>query len=82
MTLTSRGAAIQVIEVFEGGPAREAGIRPGDQIIQVDGAPAPPAQLNDVIARIRGVVGTTVTLQLRRDGKDFVLAIPRAVVKF
>ncbi|MBI5543863.1 MAG: carboxypeptidase regulatory-like domain-containing protein [Deltaproteobacteria bacterium] len=82
MTLGNRDGVVVIHEVFEGGPAREAGIRPGDQVLKVDGAPAPGGQLNEVIARIRGEVGTTVTLTVRRDGRESVLAIPRAVVKF
>jgi carboxyl-terminal processing protease len=82
MTLSQRGGNVIVMDAFEGGPAREAGIRPGDAVISVDGAPTAGASLNDVIYRIRGEVGTTVTLGVRRDGRDFTLSIPRAVVKF
>jgi membrane-associated protease RseP (regulator of RpoE activity) len=82
LTLSSRGDAVQVVEVFEGGPAREVGLRPGDQIVGVDGVAVQGQQLSDVISRIRGVVGTTVSLEVRRDDRDFVLAIPRAAVKF
>ncbi|MGC4122684.1 MAG: carboxypeptidase regulatory-like domain-containing protein [Myxococcales bacterium] len=82
MTLSGRNGAVQVVEVFEGGPAREAGIRPGDLVTSVDGAPTAGMPLNDVIARIRGEVGTTVTVGVRREGRDFSLSIARAVVKF
>ncbi|HEY3451869.1 MAG TPA: carboxypeptidase regulatory-like domain-containing protein [Myxococcales bacterium] len=82
MTLNTRNGVVNVVEVFEGGPGREAGVRPGDQVISIDGAPTAGVQLNDVIMRIRGEVGTTVTIAIRREGKDFTVSIPRAVVKF
>lgn len=82
MTLASRDGVIQVMEVFEGGPAREAGLRPGDVVVTVDGAPVPGDRLQDAINRIRGEVGTTVVIAVRRDGQNFTVAIPRAIVKF
>ncbi|MFN8524630.1 MAG: S41 family peptidase [Chloroflexota bacterium] len=57
-----------VIEVSAGGPAESAGIRPGDQIVAVDGTPV--TTQSGGTERIRGPVGTPVELTLRRGGTD------------
>jgi len=46
--------------VLEGSPADRAGLRYGDELVLVDGAPYSP------IAALRGKVGTTVELTIRR----------------
>jgi hypothetical protein len=82
MVLGARDGAVVVQDVFEGGPAREAGLRPGDLIVQVNAVPTAGVSLEDVTGRIRGLVGTPVSMVVRRDGRDFLLSISRASVKF
>ncbi|NIS81477.1 MAG: PDZ domain-containing protein [Anaerolineales bacterium] len=50
---------------FEDGPAAQAGIIEGDIIVAIDGVEiGPQSLLNDVLALIRGAVGTEVTISL------------------
>lgn len=50
-------------------PAARAGIVTGDVLVAVDGAPlAPEMSVEDVVALVRGEVGTVVALTLRRAG--------------
>ena len=52
-------------------PAAAAGILGGDILLAVDGEPvAPGATMDDVAARIRGPVGTTVIIRVRHPGGD------------
>lgn len=51
-----------VQEVIPDGPADKAGIVPGDVITAVDGAPAASLAPRDLQTRLRGKVGTAVTL--------------------
>ncbi len=55
-----------VVEVLEGGPAMEAGLREGDRILRVDGESTVNMPIQDLVQRIRGPVGSPVTLDIRR----------------
>jgi carboxyl-terminal processing protease len=68
------GAKIMI--VFDGGPAQRAGVRSGDVIVSVNGEPTGGVPLDDVVKKIRGKEGTTVTLELLRAGLSNTLKIP------
>jgi carboxyl-terminal processing protease len=59
---------VVVVSPFDGSPAAEAGIRPGDVIATIDGAPVNTTTLADTIGRMRGKEGTTVKLGILREG--------------
>ncbi|MGN0183955.1 MAG: S41 family peptidase, partial [Aristaeellaceae bacterium] len=61
---------IEIIRVYEGGPADAAGAQAGDRIVAVDGVPVSGGsaeELSDAVDRMRGESGSTVELQLRRE---------------
>ncbi|TVQ54109.1 MAG: S41 family peptidase [Phycisphaerales bacterium] len=64
---------IEVVNPLEGTPAYFAGIKPDDQIVEVDGESTVGWSLNDAVDRITGPKGETVTLAIRRDGYDEML---------
>src|SRR5688500_12083299 len=51
------------------GPARQAGIRPGDVIVRIDGRPAGTLSLEQSLAFIKGEKGTFVRLTIRRPNR-------------
>ncbi|WP_416147188.1 S41 family peptidase [Salipaludibacillus sp. HK11] len=51
-------------------PAEEAGLRPNDQIIGIDGDNIDGLSLNEAVLEIRGEKGTTVTLTIERPGMN------------
>lgn len=62
------------------GPALGAGIRPGDTIVAVDGAPTGAASLEQVVARILGPRGTPVRLRILRGARLFEVRLVRGPV--
>jgi carboxyl-terminal processing protease len=62
-------------------PAERAGLLAGDHVLAVDGEPVDGSTMNDQITKIRGEVGTDVTLTVQRDGGEpFDLTITRAEI--
>jgi carboxyl-terminal processing protease len=78
-----RGQAAVVLEVFADSPAERAGLRIGDQILEVDGASTDGVPTDGVIGRIRGPLGSTVDLLVSRHGVDqpFLVTVERAEIK-
>jgi serine protease Do len=63
-----------VAEVFEGGPARAADVRPGDVILEVNGEEV--ADSRDLAVKIADVrPGETARLTVQRDGKPTVIEV-------
>ncbi|WP_035985339.1 carboxyl-terminal processing protease CtpA [Leptolyngbya sp. KIOST-1] len=56
---------LRVIAPIEGSPAEQAGIQPQDVVLEIDGTATTDLSLDEAAARMRGLQGTTVTLQLR-----------------
>jgi serine protease Do len=70
----SRDEGVLVTEIYEGQPAAEAGIKPGDVIISVDGEPVADARgLSSLIAGLE--VGKKTRIKLVRDGKEKTLTV-------
>ena len=60
--LGERGGSPIIMAVISGSPADQAGLRSGDRIIAIDGQAADGLSTEEVVSRIRGPEGTTVTL--------------------
>lgn len=59
---------VTVLAPIEGSPAERAGIRPGDQIVAVDGRPVRGERIDKLVTLMRGPPGSRVKLALRRKG--------------
>lgn len=66
---------IDIIEVIEGSPAREAGMQVGDRLVGVNGDSVIGIDLNDVATLLRGEEGTSVKVTVYRGEEtlDFTL---------
>jgi len=64
LTLRAEGGAVVVGAVAADGPAAEAGIAPGFQVLAIDGRPVHPGNIARANDQLNGIAGTTVTLRL------------------
>ncbi len=72
--------AVTVVSPLKGSPAERAGLKPGDIVDRVNDASVDGMTLSQVVTLIRGPKGTSVTLQILREGNAAPLSIkiPRA----
>lgn len=75
------GQPVRVISPLVGSPALEAGLLPGDEIVAVDGEDVSQMQLRDVSHRLRGPVGTTVSIEVRRTQAQETMPVRFAVTR-
>ncbi len=73
---------VEVASPIEDTPGWKAGINPGDFITAINGEETDPLSMDEVLARLRGVPGTEVTLQIRRgEMLDFPVVLERAIIE-
>ena len=70
-------ASLFVAHVHSEGPARQAGIKHGDEVLTVDGIPVTGKTYGEVIQMVRGEAGTEVKLGVRRGEEVREIAISR-----
>ena len=73
--------AIKVIAPIEGSPAEEAGIKPGDYIVKVDGEEVTGENITEATNKMKGEEGTKVKIQILRDDKTIDMEVERKNVK-
>ncbi len=77
-----RNKKLVVIAPLEGTPAKEAGVRAGDQIIKIGDKDAFDLTLPEAVKLIRGESGTEVKITFTRKGEeDFELTLRRARIE-
>jgi carboxyl-terminal processing protease len=83
MQVTMENSVIKVVSPIDDTPAAKAGILAGDVITQVDGEPTKDLPLDRVVAKLRGPVGTNVTLAIERQNitKPLVVTLTREIIK-
>ncbi len=74
------GDYLTIVTPMPGSPAEEAGLKPGDQIIAVDGEDVTGLAPEVVRKRVLGPAGTQVRLTIRREGVEepFEVVVTRA----
>ena len=73
--------AIKILQVIEGGPAEDAGLKAGDIITAINGNEIDLTDFDEASSPIMGKEGTKVTVTILRDGvkKDYELT--RSVIE-
>jgi carboxyl-terminal processing protease len=77
-----KDGAIDIVSVVPSTPAARAGIKMGDELIAINGAPMHGHALDDVSSRMRGKVGTDVELMVgRTNAKPFAVSLTREAIE-
>jgi carboxyl-terminal processing protease len=61
---------VTVIAPIEGSPAARAGIRPGDQVVAINGKPIRGERMDKILTMMRGPSGSKVRVTVRRAGSS------------
>lgn len=70
IAIDSESGSLTVVAPLAGSPADKAGIQPLDRILKIDGTPTSELSLDEAATRMRGRIGTPVTLTIGRSGRE------------
>ncbi len=82
IAISAQDGVLTVQSVIFDSPARLAGLQPRDQILQIDGEDTLNMTFEAALDKLRGEVGTTAKLQVKRKGwpQPQLLSVVRAVI--
>lgn len=66
--VTMEEGVIKVVSPIDDTPAAKAGILTNDLIVEIDGVPVQGLTLDDAVAKMRGLIGTTTKITVVREG--------------
>ncbi|MFZ0547955.1 MAG: S41 family peptidase, partial [Candidatus Promineifilaceae bacterium] len=72
---------VVIVSPYEGSPAEDAGLQPGDIILEADGTVLTGMPVGEAAALVRGPSGTVVKLTIERDGETFEVEVTRGVIR-
>lgn len=78
--LNTRDDELYVVRVLQGNPAEDANMKAGDVITAVNDEPTTDWTVDQAVAKIRGEIGTTVKLTVRRDTQTKEFTLTRAEI--
>ena len=79
-TMAQTSDGVYVDSLTNGGAAQKAGIKPNDKIVSVDGKSMAKKDINAVVSKVRGKIGTKVKLVVSRGSKQLTFTMTRAKV--
>jgi carboxyl-terminal processing protease len=80
LQVTEHPDGLRVQVVYDGSPAKRAGLRPGDVIVAADGKPLKGLSQDAAVGRVKGPPGSDVRLTWVRDGKRITHRVTRSTV--
>ena len=84
ITISLRDNILTVISPLSGTPAFRLGIRAGDRIRKIDGKDTKGLSLDEAVNKLRGKIGTDVTVSIEREGvpdlMDFTITRAEIIV--
>ena len=80
-TVVTDTCAMVIVAPLDDSPAEAAGLRAGDQVLEVDGTSTLGETISTLVFEVRGEAGTDVTLTVRRGETELDITITRAVIE-
>lgn len=77
VVLDPSDTGLVVQSVLPQSPAEEAGLKPQDAVVAVDGEEVADLPTEEIVDRVRGPEGTSVALGIRRDGERLEFEVER-----
>jgi len=65
-----------IIAPLDGGPAKRAGVLAGDAIVAIDGVPVQPDTIDTAVKKLRGPIGSKITLTVQHADGGKPIPIP------
>lgn len=82
MEVTAESGVVKVVAPIDDSPAKEAGIKAGDYITEIDGESILGISLNEAVDKMRGKPGEPITITVIRGEEDpMEFELVRAVIK-
>jgi len=79
--VTMENGFVKVVSPLDDTPAYRAGVKSGDYITHIDGEQVLGLTLGDAVDKMRGPVGTDITVTIRREGEEaFDVTITRDII--
>ena len=80
--VTMENGVVKVVAPYDGTPASKAGILANDLIVKIDGKDVQGTTLNEAVEKMRGAIGTPITLLIVREKREpFEVKIIRDSIK-
>tara|TARA_Y100000590_G_scaffold281291_1_gene316400 strand:+ start:5088 stop:6242 length:1155 start_codon:yes stop_codon:yes gene_type:complete len=81
--VTMESGVVKVISPIDGTPAAKAGVKAGDYIVRINGEQVQGKTLMEAVNLMRGLVGTSIEITIRRKGlkKPKIIKITREIIE-
>lgn len=81
--ITMRDGVLTIVSPIEGTPAYDAGLKPGDVIVKIEGELTKDTTLHEAVKKLRGKPGTNVAITIFREKERKLeeVTITRAIIK-
>ncbi len=76
-----KNGVLVIVAPLSGSPAEKAGLKPGDEILSVNGDSISNLPYEDAVSKVRGPKGSVANLHIRRSGAEMDVAVTRDTVR-
>jgi len=81
VTLEKSDQGGEIVSTFLDGPAARGGIKAGDVVVRIDGVSVAADSVEKISLKLRGPVGTKVSVTVKRGNQELNFTISREIIK-